>query len=607
MIHIRVTQGADRGKEIRKRHGVLTIGRSAECDLKLRDGRVSHAHGEIFLAGSRCIYRDLNSLNGSVIRTARQNVWLGPLMPEWELHPRDEIVAGKNTDNVIKLVAISSPVISELEEDLSNLEPTVVQDIGGELEPGSDSIAPDKIVRFHNVLALRGYDPTDVIQAKRALCEAFREVFPEAAAIAFVDLLPGHVGELSREDINLETVTTSPSNRSPSFSLHVLRNARRRQGPVLFGSRAARIFPNADSIREGPMKSCMCAPLWKGSRMTGFVHLHTTDDGRPPFIPRDAQLLWLLASVASLVISNAEDARQHSTMRALASAGQIVTGLAHDAGKIIRTLGLTVDSVEKRYAQLSGDPAWQELRHDLEFIRSVARDSMARLRAENGELVLCTTPLHPIVDDALSSCRRYFLDETDTRLVRLVNACDPKDAARVNPTALAQVLVNCIKNSLDAINPPAETPANGICLEDLLAHQPRKRSGTVIVVTCDDFDEPERFVTLSVCDDGCGIPRQMLATLAQSPFLVSTKGRAGAGLGLHTVVEHVHRMNGRVRLASSTTPDNGCPSGTVISFCLPKTENQQAAGAENGLAIEAVSDYREYRLRIDRFLKEHPS
>src|SRR5947209_7225089 len=103
MIHIRVTQGPNLGEERKTHKHLLSIGRGPECDLALADPSISHVHGELLCSGSGCIYRDLLSRNGSVIRSGIQNIWLGPLMPEWVLTPGDQIVLGAT---VIDLVAV---------------------------------------------------------------------------------------------------------------------------------------------------------------------------------------------------------------------------------------------------------------------------------------------------------------------------------------------------------------------------------------------------------------------------------------------------------------------------------------------------------------------
>jgi pSer/pThr/pTyr-binding forkhead associated (FHA) protein len=102
VIHIRVSKGSNTGEELKTRKRRLSIGRGSECGLTLADPSISNVHGEVLCTAATYIYRDLLSRNGSVIRSGEQSVWLGPLMPEWNLVPGDRIVLG---ETVIEFVA----------------------------------------------------------------------------------------------------------------------------------------------------------------------------------------------------------------------------------------------------------------------------------------------------------------------------------------------------------------------------------------------------------------------------------------------------------------------------------------------------------------------
>ena len=144
----------------------------------------------------------------------------------------------------------------------------------------------------------------------------------------------------------------------------------------------------------------------------------------------------------------------------------------------------------------------------------------------------------------------------------------------IHRLALVQVMINCIKNSLDAL------PAGG---------------GAVSVTSCLDREEPEKYVTLIVWDNGSGIPPQILNQL-DGKKLLTTKGNRGNGLGLHIVVDYIRRMGGRVRLASATGPVDGVPGGTVVSLCLPRDEAAYSPGLE-------IRPYAEYRAIVQDLLR----
>jgi signal transduction histidine kinase len=587
MIRIDVSENGQPARDIETRQKSFTIGRE-RCDLTLADTKVSRMHGEILWAGTRCLYRDLLSRNGSVVRTPTQTIALGPLMPEWPLNPGDEIVVG---DTVIRLRHALREESSLVKEHPSGdgLEET---GLWYDSDVPEDPIAPAEVLRFNKLLEVLAYDPTDVRQVRGALCEAFRQVFPNAECVALVGLLPGVKGPLEREQLDLAECAAEPPDCPVLFSFHVLREACRRQVPVLFVNRPDLHFPEAESVLDSAMSSCLCAPLGRGNGITAFVHLYTRAGNPAPFTPRDVQLLALLASVASLVLHSAQDAEERAVLRAVAAAGQTVAGLGHDTGKMMRTLGITADGVERAFPALRDNASWQELRRDVDFLRFVARDTMDRLSRGKGHLEPRRASVRGVAEEAWDRCRRCFLDEARADRVRFVNACDASHEAWIDPLALTQALMNCIQNSLDALRAAGGKQGH--------------RRGTVRVVSSPDPEEPGRFLLLSVCDDGGGIPAALLARLAASRALVSTKGKQGSGLGLHLVADLVRRMHGRVRLSSSTEPAGRHPAGTVVALRLPRAAVAVAADTEAGPpALDIVPDYGEFRTRIEGILQEN--
>jgi signal transduction histidine kinase len=586
VIRIHVIENAQPGRDVETRQKSLTIGRE-RCDLTLADGKVSRVHGEILWAGTRCLYRDLLSTNGSVVRTPTLTIALGPLMPEWPLNPGDEIVVG---DTLIRL----RDAVREKAPQVEDHAGPAGQDETGfwyESAEGEDPVSSAEILRFNKLLEVLAYDPTDVRQVRGALCAAFRQVFPNADCVALVGLAPGGQGPIQREHLDLAECAAEPPDCPVLFSFSVLRETCRRQIPVLFVNRPAAHFPEAESALQGAMATCLCAPLGRGNTITAFVHLYTRDSNPAPFTPRDIQLLALLASVASLVLHSAQDAEERAVLRAVAAAGQTVAGLGHDTGKMMRTLGITADGVERAFPAVRDNASWQELRRDVEFLRFVARDTMDRLSRGKGNLSPRRAPVAAAVADAWDRCRRCFLDEARADRVRFVNACDPSHEAWIDPLALTQALMNCIQNSLDALR--AAGGKQGL------------RRGTVRVVSSPDPEGPDRFLLVSVCDDGGGIPATLLSRLAASRALVSTKGKQGSGLGLHLVADLLRRMHGRVHLSSSTEPVGRYPAGTVVALRLPRAEVAAPSDPEPGPpALDIVPGYGAFRAQIEGPLEE---
>ena len=109
---------------------------------------------------------------------------------------------------------------------------------------------------------------------------------------------------------------------------------------------------------------------------------------------------------------------------------------------------------------------------------------------------------------------------------------------------IRQVLSNLIGNAIDA------TPREGRLVL-------RSREGT-------DRRTGAGGVLLTVADEGCGMPPEVLAKVFE-PFF-TTKGMVGTGLGLWVSKDIVRRHRGQLKIRSS---QRDAHAGTVIQLFLP--------------------------------------
>src|SRR5690606_26102170 len=101
------------------------------------------------------------------------------------------------------------------------------------------------------------------------------------------------------------------------------------------------------------------------------------------------------------------------------------------------------------------------------------------------------------------------------------------------PTQIAQVLLNFISNSADAVE---------------------KLEEKWVRVTCEDKDTT---ITLSVTDSGKGIPREIQEKILQPFFTTKEVGR-GTGLGLSISRGIIEAHKGKLRLDTSTSNTRFC-------------------------------------------------
>jgi len=125
---------------------------------------------------------------------------------------------------------------------------------------------------------------------------------------------------------------------------------------------------------------------------------------------------------------------------------------------------------------------------------------------------------------------------------------------RGDASMLDQVLMNLVVNSRDAM------PKDGKLIietssvefdEESSAQIPRARAGS--------------FVSLSVTDNGCGIPKENIPKIFE-PFFTTKEVGKGTGLGLATVFAIVQQLNGWVNVYSELG------QGTTFRIYLPRLQ-----------------------------------
>jgi two-component system, NtrC family, sensor kinase len=116
--------------------------------------------------------------------------------------------------------------------------------------------------------------------------------------------------------------------------------------------------------------------------------------------------------------------------------------------------------------------------------------------------------------------------------------------------ALQQILVNLLKNAVEAVREQAPPPG----------------AGHVVVGATPEFSEGRAMVRLCVTDNGIGISPEHLSRVFERGF--STKSRASSGLGLHWCAVTAAALGGGIQAESA-----GTGQGTRLILRLPQAES----------------------------------
>ncbi|MFN0169136.1 MAG: sensor histidine kinase [Bryobacteraceae bacterium] len=233
-------------------------------------------------------------------------------------------------------------------------------------------------------------------------------------------------------------------------------------------------------------------------------------------------MVWTMRRLARLE-------QRHLEMEHLAHIGKMSAALAHEIRNPLGTI--------KGFAQLAAERLGREGSPLVEPILS----QTARLETLVTELLRYGRAPQPHVrtvrwSEITHSMRAHTAQWL--REGRVQFSLDDQDTAlRTDPQLLEEALLNLMRNSVESI------PDGAIGSVRLSAH----------------FD-PASGVTISLADDGAGIPEQMRGRLFE-PFVTSKA--SGTGLGLSITRKLVRALGGEIELSPAT------PRGTVATLRFP--------------------------------------
>ncbi len=286
----------------------------------------------------------------------------------------------------------------------------------------------------------------------------------------------------------------------------------------------------------------------------------------------------------------AEDTLRHA--QKMEAIGQLTGGLAHDFNNMLTGVLGALDLIQRRVA--NGQV------NDLGRYVDAAASSATRAAALTHRLLafarrqsLDPQPVNVnlLVESMEDMLRRTMAEhiEFDTRLQ------ESPWLAYTDAHQLENALLNLVINARDAMSEGGKLII---------------QTGSVQINSSQpDGPEPGEYVTLSVADNGSGMPPEVVAK-AFDPFFTTKPIGQGTGLGLSMVYGFVKQTGGHVRIDS--TPGQG----TLITLFLPRNRAQAAhieepsskpvavSGAEADETVLVVEDEAAVRMLVVEVLQE---
>jgi two-component system NtrC family sensor kinase len=248
----------------------------------------------------------------------------------------------------------------------------------------------------------------------------------------------------------------------------------------------------------------------------------------------------------------------------LASIGELAAGIAHEINNplaiIAEEVGDLQDSLDPELS--ANDPQPVDLPDHLNAIheavfrcRDITRKLLTFVR--QGDLRMARHPLHPILEEVLDMLLGHELMLSNIAVVRRYE--ERPIEVEVDRNQLVQVLVNLVKNAIDAM----------------------PGGGTLTVTT---QLRAER-VAMSVADTGCGMTPEQLAR-AFTPFFTTKDPGKGTGLGLSVSYMIIQHFDGTFHV------DSVPGKGSTFTVDLPIASELTALAADVPGATEERRPWR---------------
>jgi PAS domain S-box-containing protein len=240
-----------------------------------------------------------------------------------------------------------------------------------------------------------------------------------------------------------------------------------------------------------------------------------------------------------------EQLRQSQKMEAV---GQLTGGLAHDFNNLLAGIVGSLDLLTVRIGQ--------GRLNNLERYTTAAQGAAIRAAALTHRL--------------LAFSRRQTLDPKPTDVNRLVAGMEDLIRRTVGPAIQIEVVASSELWSTLVDPPQLENALLNLCIN---ARDAMPEGGRIFIETSNrTLDprmarmrdlEPGEYIALSVTDNGCGMPPEVIAK-AFDPFFTTKPIGVGTGLGLSMIYGFVRQSGGQARIHSQVD------QGTSVTLFLPR-------------------------------------
>jgi two-component system nitrogen regulation sensor histidine kinase GlnL len=308
-------------------------------------------------------------------------------------------------------------------------------------------------------------------------------------------------------------------------------------------------FPRGqtESIMEElqQLGATMAVPLIHKNWLVGILTTSSRSSGEM-FSAMDIELLESLGREMAIAVHHRKMENQIMKSERLITLGTVAAGIAHEIRNPLASIGTFAALMNEKGSDASfRDEFGRVVAADVERINNVINTVLAFSRPANVD----TKPhnLAEIVEQSLVLLKPSMKDKN----VPIELAVQHVPQVRINPQQIVQVLLNLIKNAVDAV--PAQSGKVMVSVYVLITNADRKNS------------ETPHYVVVEVSDNGPGVPENILQQLFQ-PFFTTKKGGTGLGLAISQKIASDH--------GGFITAENRATQGAVFRLHLPIADSE---------------------------------
>lgn len=288
--------------------------------------------------------------------------------------------------------------------------------------------------------------------------------------------------------------------------------------------------------------------FFTGERWGEFTQLSSSLNRLVSRIDGDKQ--QLKSTVQSLKHANEELQNNRDEMirtEKLASIGRLSAGLAHEIGNPLGIIQgyvdlLADDSLDTDDRKLFSEKTVQELDRINGLIRNLLDLSRTPVTS-----AISHVNIHKLLRDIIDA---VHIRKTSVTIDYKTDFSTSEMVVHIDENGLRQVFLNCILNSIDAIEEQSKNTNGQIILETI-----NKNDNTIII---------------NIRDNGVGLDKKHLESIFD-PFFTTKEVGKGTGLGLAVAHNFIKSSGGRLHFSSEQN------IGSTITISLPTTPGQQEA------------------------------